>query len=119
MEFHFERLTVWQAAMELVAQIYEATRRFPPQERFGLIDQLHRAAVSVVANIAEGKGRYHTKEFLQLLYIARGSLYEAISLIKIAASLKYLDCKIESSLLSACQQTLSQLSGLINSLKAP
>ena len=119
MEFHFERLTVWQNAMRLVAQIYEATRRFPLQERFGLTSQLQRAAVSVTANIAEGKGRYHRQEFLQFLYLSRGSLYETISLIKIAASLKYLDSKIEMTLLSACQQTLSQLSGLINSLKIP
>ena len=117
MEFHFEKLTVWQDAMVLVAKVYEMTRTLPKEERFGLIDQLRRAAVSIAANIAEGRGRYHPKEFIQFLYVARGSLYETITLIKTAAALTYLEPRECTVLLGQCQMIGSKLSGLINSLK--
>ncbi|MBI4401788.1 MAG: four helix bundle protein [Nitrospirae bacterium] len=117
MEFHFERLTVWQEAMELVAMVYRMTRSFPQEEKFGLVSQLQRAVVSVPANIAEGRGRYHRKEFIQFLYMARGSLYETITLLKTAGKLGYLDPVNQELLLGCCQKIGSQLSGLINSLK--
>ena len=117
MEFHFEKLIVWQDAMVLVAKVYEVTKTLPREERFGLIDQLRRAAVSIAANIAEGRGRYHPKEFIQFLYIARGSLYETITLIKTAETLKYLELEDYTALLKQCQAIGSKLSGLINSLK--
>ena len=116
-QFHFEQLTVWQEAMELVAEIYRVTQTFPKEERFGLTDQLRRAALSIPANIAEGKGRYHPKEFVQFLYVARGSLYETITLIKTAGRLRYLETKDLDRLLNLCQSISSKLSGLIKSLK--
>ena len=117
MQFHFEKLTVWQQAMELVETIYTVTKTLPNEERFGLVDQLRRASVSIPANIAEGKGRYHPKEFIQFLYVARGSLYETITLIRVSAKLHYLQPKDQEMLLNRCQTIASQLSGLINSLK--
>jgi len=75
MQFHFERLTVWQEAMELSEAIYKATQTFPAHEQFGLTSQLRRATVSIPANIAEGKGRYHPKEFVHFLYLARNINY--------------------------------------------
>ncbi len=116
MQFHFEKLTVWQEAMDLVKQVYAVTTSFPKEERFGLIDQLRRAAVSIPANIAEGKGRYHPKEFIQFLYMARGSLYETITLIKTASNLQQsLTLQDQEALLNRCRSIASQLSGLINS----
>ncbi len=117
MVFHFEKLTVWQEAMELVAMTYQTTKTFPQNERFGLTGQLQRAVVSIPANIAEGKGRYHPKEFIQFLYVARGSLYETITLIKTARNLEYLRLEEQEQLLTRCQSIASKLSGLINSLK--
>lgn len=117
MEFYFEKLTVWQEAMQLVKAIYKVTRAFPREERFGLVDQLRRAAVSIPANIAEGKGRYHQKEFLQFLYMARGSLYETVTLIKAAADLSYLQLKDQEVVLDLCRSIASKLSGLINALR--
>ena len=117
MEFHFETLTVWQEAMKSVTMVYTATKTFPKEERFGLTSQIQRAAVSVPANIAEGKGRYHQKEFLQFLYIARGSLYETITLIKAASDLQLLQSEDRETLLIQCQLILSKLSGLANSVK--
>ncbi len=117
MEFHFEKLSVWQEAMKLVQLVYVMTKNFPPEERFGMLSQLRRAAVSIPANISEGKGRYSQKEFAQFLYLSRGSLYETITLIKTSTDLGYLQPKDQERLLNQCQVVLSKLSGLINSLK--
>lgn len=84
-----EDLRVWQLAIEFVDLIYEATTRFPNDERFGLISQLRRAAVSVPANIAEGAGRETTKDFLRHLSIAQGSLAEVNTLLVIADRREY------------------------------
>ena len=118
MQFHFEKLTVWKDAMELVTTIYRLTRAFPTDEQFGMVSQLRRAAVSVSANIAEGRGRYHRKDFIQFLYVARGSLYETITLIKAAASLQYLPSKDQEPLLMQWQRIGGKLSGLINALRS-
>ena len=117
MNFAFENLDVWHKAMELVELIYKVTQTFPANEQFGLISQLRRAAVSVPANIAEGKGRYHRKEFVQFLYNARGSLYEVITLLRLALSLRYLNQQQCQQSMQLTQQIMSKLSGLINSLK--
>jgi four helix bundle protein len=72
----YRDLVVWQKAMLLAQMCYELTKHFPREEVFGLTSQIKRAAVSIPANIAEGRGRAHTKEFLNHLSIARGSLVE-------------------------------------------
>jgi four helix bundle protein len=73
---HYQQLLVWQKAMDLAVVCYESTKPFPVEERYGLTSQIRRATVSVPANIAEGHARFHTKEFLNHLSIARGSLAE-------------------------------------------
>ena len=117
MKFPHEELDVWQQAMAFAKATYKATEDFPPREQFGLTSQLRRAAISVPANIAEGKGRYSKKEFLQFLYIARGSLYETMTLLQLALDLRYLSDQQYRSLVEQAQHVLSQLSGLINYLK--
>lgn len=72
----YRQLKVWQKSMDLVLECYEVTRGFPPNEQFGLTSQIRRAAVSVPANIAEGFGRWHWKEFVRFLLMANGSLKE-------------------------------------------
>ena len=72
--FFYEELVVWQKAMELVRLVYQATRRFPVDERFALTDQLRRAVVSIPSNIAEGNDRGSNKDYAHFLSIARGSL---------------------------------------------
>jgi four helix bundle protein len=79
-----EDLDVWKHAMDLVDVIYTITKTIPPSERFGLISQMQRAAVSVPANIAEGCVRESTKDLLRLLAIAQGSLAELRTLLLIA-----------------------------------
>lgn len=85
----YRDLIVWQKAMELVVQCYRMTRQFPESERFGLTSQLQRAAVSIPANIAEGRERGHRKEFIRHLGIARGSQAELETHFEIAIRLGY------------------------------
>ena len=117
MNFAFENLDVWQRSLDLVRAVYEATQTFPAQEQFGITSQLRRAATSVPLNIAEGKGRYHRKEFLHFLYNARGSLYETVTLLKLSVNLQYLKSTQYDYLIRMVEIVMSKLSGLINSLK--
>jgi four helix bundle protein len=75
--------------MQLVVAIYRLTEAFPPSERFGLTNQLRRAAVSVPSNIAEGKGRLNAGELIQFLGIARGSILEIQTQLELAALLGF------------------------------
>lgn len=70
------RLEAWQISMRLVKQVYEWSADFPPEERYGLVSQMRRAAISVPSNIAEGAARTGSREFARFLAIARGSLSE-------------------------------------------
>ena len=79
-----EDLEVWKLAIDLANAVYEYCKSFPTDERFGLVSQLQRAAVSVAANIAEGSARESTKDFLRHLSIAQGSLAEVQTLLVIA-----------------------------------
>jgi four helix bundle protein len=72
----FRDLIAWQKSIDLVADIYEATKTFPKDEVYALTNQLRRAAVSVPSNIAEGQRRFSTSEFRYFLGNARGSLFE-------------------------------------------
>jgi four helix bundle protein len=86
-----EKLDVWKLAVEMVTKVYEFTKAFPAEERFGLTSQIRRAAVSVPANIAEGAARQHNKEFLQFLFVAQGSTSELETELLIAQKLGYLN----------------------------
>jgi len=72
----YQDLLVWQKSMDLVAASYKVALKLPPTEQFGLSSQIRRAACSVPANIAEGFGRWHAKEFVRFLLIANGSVKE-------------------------------------------
>ena len=85
----YRDLEVWKKGMDLVVMCYKTTKEFPKSEIYGLASQLRRAAVSIPANIAEGHERQHSKEFLQHLSIAYGSLGEMETLVQIAERLKY------------------------------
>ena len=87
----YKDLIVWQKAMQLVKGIYLLTREFPSDERFGLISQMRRAAVSVPSNIAEGQARHSTGEFIQFISHAEGSVAELETQLTIAVDLSYCD----------------------------
>jgi four helix bundle protein len=87
----FEDLRVWQQGIELVKQIYGITKEGEISRDFGLTDQLRRAAVSVPTNVAEGFERYSRKEYVNFLNIAKGSVGEVRSLLRVALEVGYLD----------------------------
>ena len=112
----YRDLEVWQKAMELVVECYQITKSFPKNEVFGLAGQLQRAAVSVPANIAEGRARQHTKEFLQSLSIAYGSLAELETHIDIAKRLGYIRVETAVEMIDKTSTIGRMLNGLRKSL---
>lgn len=102
--------------MALVEAVYRCTEHFPADERFGLCNQLRRAAVSVPSNIAEGAARGSSADYLRFLYMARGSLSEVDTQLKIAQRLAYLSDL--SGIDELIEQTFSQLGGLIKHMQA-
>ena len=85
----FKDLLVWQKGMALAKNIYGITQAFPDHERFGLVSQMRRAAVSIPSNLAEGQARHTTKEFIQFIYHAEGSLAELETQLILANDLSY------------------------------
>jgi four helix bundle protein len=90
-QHNHRKLLVWEEAMNLVESVYQITTRFPKEEVFGLTAQLWRSAVSVPSNIAEGAGRNSSKELVQFLGIASGSLAELDTQLEIASRLGYVE----------------------------
>ena len=90
-EFKHRRLEVWQDARRLVKQVYTVSAKFPKSEKFGLTDQINRAAVSVPSNIAEGSSRETQADFVHFLVIARGSLSEIDTQLTLAEDLGYVE----------------------------
>jgi four helix bundle protein len=86
----YKELKLWQKSIDLVTSIYLSTRSFPSVEKFGLVSQINRAAVSIPSNIAEGAGRNSDKEFVQFLSIAQASSYELETQLIISKNLNYL-----------------------------
>ena len=114
---HYRELKVWQAAMSLAEQCYAATKSFPREELFGLTSQIRRAAASVPANIAEGQGRQHTKEFLNFLSVARGSLMEVETHLLLSQRVGLLNQSTLDSLLTMSAEISRMLSGLRRALE--
>jgi len=113
----YQDLEVWQKAMDLVVMCYQMTTKFPKNEIYGLSSQLQRAAVSVPANIAEGHQRQHSKEFIQHLSIAYGSLAELETHIQIAGRLNYIYENQINKMLGITAEIGKMLNGLRKSIE--
>jgi four helix bundle protein len=113
----YRDLKAWQAAMEMVPEVYRLTREFPREELYGLASQLRRAAVSIASNIAEGKGRSSDKELLYFLSNAKGSLFEVETQVMIADRLGYLSHVQAEELLSKTAEIGRLLNGLIRAFR--
>ena len=85
----YRDLVLWQKAMDLAAEVHQATVKLPKHELFGLTSQMRRAAVSIPPNIAEGAGRRTTRDFLSFLHVARGSLSELETQLLLAEPIGY------------------------------
>jgi four helix bundle protein len=110
-------LRVWNLAIDLAEMIYRITDSFPQHERFGLVSQLRRAAVSVPSNIAEGYSRNRTGDYLRFIAIARGSLSEVKTQLIVAARLGYLDPAKAHHTLNQVDQLLRQLTSLYSAIE--
>lgn len=113
----FEDLIAWQKAHALAVQIYQLTAKDLFSRDFGLKDQIQRAAVSVMSNIAEGFERYSRAEFRQFLSIARGSVAEVRSQLYIARSLNYISEQEFTKSYSLCRDVGNLIGGLRKSLE--
>lgn len=107
-------LVVWQKAMDLAEQVYAISAAFPREERYGMVDQLTRAAVSVPANIAEGHARGTRKDYAHFISIAQGSLAETETYLLLAARLKY----IAPAALEGALGLLSEVSKMLAALRS-
>ena len=114
----FRELRVWQVGISLVEGVYQATRDFPREERWGLQIQIRRAAVSIPSNIAEGHNREHLGDYLRFLSIAQGSLAELETHIEIASRLGYLTRTARLGLLELVTALGKQLRALQHALKS-
>ncbi len=110
---HYRELLVWREARRLTTEIYRGTQAFPRIEMFGLTQQMRRAAISIVSNIAEGHGRRSPKETLHFLSIARGSLQELETQTLIATDLEYLNPAQAEPLLHQMAEVIRLLQGFI------
>ena len=88
---NYNNLQIWQQAINLVVEIYQLTNTFPVEEKYGLVSQMHRAAVSIPSNIAEGAGRDSDKEFSHFISISIGSMYELQTQVVLCERLGFID----------------------------
>ena len=114
--FNFEKLETWQKAITFADLVYEATRNFPADERFGLTNQMRRAAVSVSSNIAEGSARNSNKDYARFLEIATGSLFEVVSQCFVGQRQGFLSEADFKKLYAAAEEQGKMLSGLRRSV---
>lgn len=112
----YKNIKAYQLAHRLVLDIYKATKDFPKDELYGLTSQLRRAAVSVPANIVEGASRQHKRDYLNFLYISRGSLAEAGYLLELSNNLSYLTNADYKRLEASRVEVSKTLYGLITSV---
>lgn len=113
----FEDIVAWQKARVLVSEIYKTSSDGKFSKDYGLKDQIRRAAVSIMSNIAEGFARRTNKEFARFLYISHGSVAEVQSLLYVALDQHYINETIFKTLYAACDEISKMISGLISYLE--
>lgn len=113
----YRDLIAWQKAMEMAELAYQATRGFPKEERFGLVAQIRRAAVSIPSNIAEGFGRGRKAELRRFLEISRGSLFEFQTQAELARRMDWLKGEHLAKTRKAARELDAILAGLIRSVE--
>ena len=116
--FGYRKLIAYQKAKEVVKRTYKLLKKFPPEERWAMCDQLRRASVSITSNIAEGVNRYSVKEKTHFLEIAFGSLMEVSSLFEIAEELDYITVEDLMNMDDLIGEDARLLSGLQNSYQS-
>ena len=110
----FKELIVWQKSIELATEVYQLTKSFPSDERFGLVSQMNRSGVSIPSNIAEGSGRNSNKEFVHFLGIATGSASELETQLVISKNLNFGD----KALIDSMIDKITSIQNMLHRLKA-
>ena len=103
--------------MEIVKEVYKLTKSFPNEERYGLVSQINRAAVSIPSNIAEGMGRNHNKDTIQFLHISRGSAYEIGTLLSVARMVDIIDEQEFNNIDQKIESSIRLINGFIKYLE--
>jgi len=114
---NFTDLEAWKTAHKLVIEIYKLTKKYPPSEQFGIVNQMRRAAVSITSNIAEGFSRTSPKEKTQFYAIAKGSLTEIENQLLISRDIYYLSSEDFERIEKDVRQTNKLLTGLLKYTK--
>ena len=116
--FAFEDLLVWQKAIDFAEAVIKTIDEFDaPRKHYRVIEQLESAAISVSSNIAEGKGRFSKKKFIHYMYIARGSLFETVSLLILIRRLAWISESKLAELKLLGEEITKMLNSLIKSVK--
>ena len=115
---NFQKLVIWQEAMDIVQVVYNATKAFPQAETYGLTSQMQRAAVSIPSNIAEGAGRNSDKEFANFLGIALGSSFELHTQVILAERLGYMSVQTRDNLLQQLGSLQPQITNMKHKLES-
>ncbi len=115
----YQDLIAWQRAMDLVEAAYRCTASLPPDEKYGLTQQIRRAAVSVASNIAEGQGRGRSPDFARFLRIANGSRQEVETQIILAGRLQMIRTDVIEQLLQLSAEVGRLIAGLRRSIPEP
>jgi four helix bundle protein len=114
---NFRGLNIWKDSMDLARQILQLTKKFPSIERFSLVSQMNRCAISIPSNIAEGSARKSNKEFMQFLRISLGSAFELETQIILSFESGYLNEEVYAKLISRIQTNQKMISGFIKTLE--
>jgi four helix bundle protein len=114
---NYLNLNVWILSMKTVKEVYNITRSYPREEKYGLTNQMNRAAVSIPSNIAEGLGRNYKKDTIQFLHISRGSAYEVETLLRIALMINIIDHEKFNRVNEVLQNNIRVINGFINYLE--
>jgi four helix bundle protein len=114
---NYKKLNVWRISMKTGKEVYNLTNFYPDREKYGLVSQSNRAAVSIPSNIAEGLGRNHKKDTIQFLHISRGSAYELETLLSIALMLNVIEKEKYNRVNEIIENNIRLINGFINYLE--
>ncbi|HUX36170.1 MAG TPA: four helix bundle protein [Candidatus Paceibacterota bacterium] len=114
---NYEKLEIWQEAMALTKIIYLKTKDYPKEEKFGIIEQIRRAGLSVALNIAEGAGRSSKTDFRRFLFIAKGSLNEVLTLFTLSLEISLISPKEYDDIRNAVLRLMRRIQALITKLQ--
>ncbi len=113
----FTSMSVWQKAFKLLLEVYRVTKRFPADERFGMVSDIRRAANSVLHNLAEGFGRFENKDKSRFYKISRGSAYEVLSQVLASFAFNYISQDEKENLSSGYKEVINELDMIIKTVE--